>query len=262
MARGMSIGPALIIVAHPDDEVIGAGWLLTRLRQPTIVQVTDGGPRGSPASYAVTREAEATRALSLARPDPVPRLTLGVRDQEASYRLSEIGERLVFIFNRVRPRFVVTHPFEGGHPDHDATACAVHWASAQSGVRVFEFTSYHWRGDHLARGEFLPNGGRVRTHVLTPAERKVKRAMLDAHVSQRRVLEDFTVERERYRPAPAYDFTARPHGGELFYEKFDWGVTGARWRDLANEFLSADSGRLRWPRGAVATRSDLARDPR
>jgi hypothetical protein len=40
-------------------------------------------------------------------------------------------------------------------------------------------------------------------------------------------------EVERFRPAPAYDFTAPPHEGKLFYECFDWGMNGARFRELA-----------------------------
>ena len=35
----------VIVVAHPDDEVIGAGALLGHLRGVTILHVTDGSPR-------------------------------------------------------------------------------------------------------------------------------------------------------------------------------------------------------------------------
>jgi len=43
---------------------------------------------------------------------------------------------------------------------------------------------------------------------------------------------------ERFRAAPVYDFTQAPHPGKLFYENFDWGMTGERWRDLAAEALN------------------------
>jgi hypothetical protein len=41
------------------------------------------------------------------------------------------------------------------------------------------------------------------------------------------------VKRELFRLAPAYDFGAPPHEGQLWYEDFDWGMTCRRWRRLA-----------------------------
>src|SRR5437868_2111019 len=36
--------PALIVIAHPDDETIGCGALLRRLPRALVVHVTDGAP--------------------------------------------------------------------------------------------------------------------------------------------------------------------------------------------------------------------------
>jgi len=36
---------AMAVVAHPDDETVGAGALLDRLDDVVVVHVTDGAPR-------------------------------------------------------------------------------------------------------------------------------------------------------------------------------------------------------------------------
>jgi hypothetical protein len=61
--------------------------------------------------------------------------------------------------------------------------------------------------------------------------------MLDCFATQRHMLCHFGVREERFRPAPAYDFTAAPHSGTLLYETFGWNWTGERWRHLAQEAL-------------------------
>ena len=68
---------------------------------------------------------------------------------------------------------------------------------------------------------------------LTAEEAKRKRAMLDCFTTQRATLAPFGVDREPFRRAPAHDFTRPPHPGALHYERYDWGMTGARWRSLA-----------------------------
>ena len=31
----------------------------------------------------------------------------------------------------------------------------------------------------------------------------------------------------------SYDFSGLPNGGRLFYERYEWGMAGERWRELA-----------------------------
>ena len=39
------LGKTLVIVAHPDDEIVGCGSLLQRVREPLVLFATDGAPR-------------------------------------------------------------------------------------------------------------------------------------------------------------------------------------------------------------------------
>jgi hypothetical protein len=63
--------------------------------------------------------------------------------------------------------------------------------------------------------------------------------MLGCFRTQSETLAPFGVDAERFRLAPAYDFAQPPHPGALFYEQFDWGMTGDRFRAIAREVLQA-----------------------
>jgi N-acetylglucosamine malate deacetylase 2 len=103
---------------------------------------------------------------------------------------------------------------------------------------VIEMASYHGAGDSRATGIFLPGGGAVVRLNLSAAELRRKRLMLDCFVTQRETLAGFDTETEQFRLAPRYNFTQPPHVGKLYYERYDWGITGARWRSYAAAALA------------------------
>ena len=136
----------------------------------------------------------------------------------------------------VRPDLVVTHPYEGGHPDHDATAFAVHAARRLVGVAappIAEMTSYHMGHGGVETGAFQGGDEPAVTIPLTPAEIDLRARMMAAFATQRGLADQFTFDAERFRLAPAYDFGRPPHAGQLWYEKFPWGATGEQFRARA-----------------------------
>jgi LmbE family N-acetylglucosaminyl deacetylase len=244
---------AIVIVAHPDDETLGAASLLLRHSHCRVIHVTDGAPRAqrfrakstqSRQQYARTRRAELLAALAIAGIEAGQATSLGVTDMEAAVCLDTIAKRLAAELAARRPDLVVTHDYAGGHPDHDAVAWAVA-AACQLLLRcggrpplVYEMALYHGEGGGFHVGEFLRQhaGSEPIVLALSDDEHRRKRAMLDAFVSQREILGGFcelTVERFRRVSASAHDFTRAPHKGPLLYERWGFPITGEHWRALA-----------------------------
>ena len=250
LARRTAIDePVAVVVAHPDDETIGVGASLHLFRNLLLVHVTDGAPRNladaraygfaDAASYAAARRAELAAALAVS--GAVPELAeLGAADQQASLALKPLIGKLARLLDEHGTAAVVTQPYEGGHPDHDATSLIAHAAARRcGGIPVLEMASYHAAEDGgIATGCFLRNGAEAITILLDPAEQARKRAMLDRFETQRATLAPFGVAQEAFRRAPRYDYTQPPHVGMLHYERYDWGMTGARWRGLAQDALA------------------------
>lgn len=246
-----------IAAAHPDDEVIGAGAELRYLAELTLIHVTDGAPRNlldasregfrCRDDYARARRRELEAALAMAGCGAARLCELCVPDQEASYQLASIGQRLFEMFAQSGFEAVLTHPYEGGHPDHDATAFAVRAACRlleRAGLPVpvrCEFTSYHNDRGAMGVGRFLPGESaaeeRVVTVSLRPEEQQLKQRLLACFPTQRLTLSAFPCDCERFRSAPEYDFTVPPIAGTLYYELFDWGISGVEWRNQATRAL-------------------------
>lgn len=259
--QGVEESPrVLLLAAHPDDETIGASCVLGRISDCTIIYLTDGAPRdprwrsphvsGSRELYARVRAEEAASALALAGIPTTRIIFLGGVDQEAIYQVQRLEEDFSRIIRGVQPGVIITHAYEGGHPDHDTAALVVRLALRRSehalgsAPELVEMTSYHAVNGRRVSGEFLAcAGGSANQNEplvlrLSAAERAIKARMFGCYVSQWPVLSEFPLEPESFRIAPAYDFSQPPHEGSLWYECLHWPLTGARWRELASAAVS------------------------
>lgn len=244
--------PVLIVAAHPDDEVIGLGSRMPFIKNIRIIHTTDGAPNNlldarthgfsDAHKYRLARREELKSALRYADIKEDALIEAGFPDQETAFYLTDLIEFISFKIRELKPGIVITHSYEGGHPDHDSTSLAVHAALRILGIRapyaptILEFSSYHSNmNGGISVMNFLPHKSTtVREIYLTPLQAALKLKMLNCFVSQKAVLDIFPFDREVYRTAPFYNFAAPPHKGKLYYENFRWGVeSGSQWRMLA-----------------------------
>lgn len=162
--------PVVLLVAHPDDEIIGMGGRLSVFESLTLIHATDGAPNGvararqdfvDGKSYSSKRFAEVDRALAIVGARPVRHIRYDYTDGDLVLKLIEMVEQLEVKLRDVSA--VITHAYEGGHPDHDACAFAAQYAIRRlkaSGnvppVRL-EFTSYFSSNGRMRVGRFWPD---------------------------------------------------------------------------------------------------------
>ena len=253
----------MVVVAHPDDELIGAAGHLALWPDLKVVHVTTGSPRNPEYAkhagyadtlhYAAARRHEAEEALALIALAPDRIINLGIDDQDTSFRLIETTRRILRLFSETRPAVVITHAYEGGHPDHDAVCFAVHNAcqilfeSGLASPAIVELSSYFGRDGIRVTSSFLTARPPAKIVQLDASTRELKRRMLDCHRSQGKLLDLFPDGVECFRAAPRYDFSRPCHDGPLFYEFHDLGIRGSQWRELA--IAALEEFRLAAPRG-------------
>lgn len=250
--KSIAASDVAIVVAHPDDETIACGALLRRLKGVLLVVVTDGAPRNlydarghgfaDAEDYAAARAKELSNACLSAALHRV--IQFDVPDQEAAFNLDLISSRLFQIFREQRIGVVLTLAYEGGHPDHDATAFAVHHAAqaTRHNVGILEMPLYRARAGGELRQSFVPYAGRQPiVCTLNSDERAFKRRLIALYATQRNVLAGFSIDREQFRAAPHYNFAKPPNGGRVLYDRHEWGIRSDEWLQQACASLKAEA---------------------
>jgi LmbE family N-acetylglucosaminyl deacetylase len=141
-------GRACVVAAHPDDEVLGAAGLITRLAhigvEIAVVWATDGEAShpGSTVMSAETlgraRRAESRAALARLGIAPTATHHLALPDGQVRPHIGQLHRELAKI---VDPDDLVIVPWEGdGHPDHEAVADA----AVELGATRLQYPIWMW----------------------------------------------------------------------------------------------------------------------
>ncbi len=243
-----------VIVAHPADEVVGAGCLISKLVDVSILHVTDGAPCDMAdakaagfqerTEYAEARKQECISALAIADVPADRIVDLDVTDHCASNYLADLTRKIATFLQQSGANIVVTHPYEGGHPDHDATAFATHAALRllkRNGFRppsLFEMALHPSKDGKAKVPEFLGSDRETTTLLLDERATALKQKMFACFESQSESLAVSPFCHEKFRQPQSYDFTIAPHEGKLHYENFDWAPRGEEWQSLARQALA------------------------
>lgn len=210
----------LLLVAHPDDESIGAGLLLQRLGHAYVVFCANGPSwwpvdwlnYGLPHKRAQLRKQEAHQAIRITGKNHGIQF-LGYPDGWLITRLNDAYRSLAHLLRTWQPQQVITHAFEGGHEDHDTCSFLASQLSITFNFQVWEMPFYYREANTgaVVRQAFTTDD--PNDEIITPAsdtELEVKRAMLSAHESQRQIIARFDPTIEKFRRQPLHDYSHAP----------------------------------------------------
>ncbi len=221
----------LILIPHPDDEVVACAAAIARARAQGArvfgVNLSHGclarqtmwfWERGLYAQRVEQRIAESVRVADF----------LGIKmvGGNMARPAREIWPDLQTVYGEVMQAMQQCAPdclwvpaYEGGNPDHDAINAL---ASTIKNVPVYEMAEYNFIHGIPHSNAFLAIKGNEITLTLTPEEQVMKRAALKLYESEQKNLGDMDVRYESFRPLAEYDYSKRPHEGKLWYERFQW----------------------------------------
>lgn len=221
----------LILIPHPDDEVVGCCAALRRAASAGAdlfaIYLTTGVPDKRvlwwwrQQRHAALVQARRAEALAVAREigiEPIRFLEFASRTLTRRLRAAYDAVREAVGAHRIDQ--IWTPAWEGAHQDHDASNALA--AQFMDDVTVLEFAEYNNAGGRTNSQRFgQPNGTEMLLELGAP-ERSFKHRMLSLYRSERSNLRHIAADFECLRPLPRHDYAAAPHPGTLFYERFQW----------------------------------------
>ena len=221
----------LLLIPHPDDEVVGCCAAILRARAAGArvfgLYLTTGVPAAE-TLWPWRRHGHADRVARRWRESLLVADRLGIEiagcltgpSRGLKDRLADANIRALEITAAARIDHIWTPAYEGGHQDHDAANFLA--SRLADRAPVWEFSEYNFAGGRVNSQRFAQPNGTEHVLNLSADEAATKRALLDAYASERGNLGYVRTGREAFRPLATYDYSRPPHPGRLFYQRFQW----------------------------------------
>ncbi|MDP9127728.1 MAG: PIG-L family deacetylase [Pseudomonadota bacterium] len=220
----------LILVPHPDDEVVACAATIGRARaagaEVFALYLTHGciarealwpWQRRHYEFYVSRRIGEAKTAARFLGLQPV-----GWSPRPARHlwrALPAVRDEIRAAINQHHIDQLWVPAYEGGNADHDGLNAV---AQSFRHLSILEFAEYNFFEQQVRSQSFpFPNGTEHRI-TLTSADRLKKSAALAFYRSEKLNLNYVKTEHECFRALASYDYTRPPHGGTLWYARFQW----------------------------------------
>lgn len=221
----------LILVPHPDDEVVACAATIGRAQAEgakiTALYLTHGcipqkamwpWKRGHYRSSIARRHKEAEMVAKRLKIKPLAFADRPAR--QIALALPRVLEEIRYALASHDIDQLWIPAYEGGHADHDAIngACSL----LKQDISILEFSEYNAAQGKTQSNHFpSPNGSEVLVR-LTDEEKGNKQTLLNLYASERSNLGYIKTEHEVFRPLATYDYAKPPHEGTLWYARFQW----------------------------------------
>ena len=225
----------IVIVAHPDDEILGCATLIRRsvlARKRVIIIIVTSGANVGENNIAQIRRQESENALKSIGICESQIVWLNYPDQNTYKHFDEIYLQLQDKIkqNGMEQCILITHAFEGGHPDHDILA-VISFRMLQKGLipEVYCFPLYS-KINGVRRYQYCDLDKPIILYH-TSLESELKQKAISFYCSQREITKHFQVNSEKYFLMPR-DMIFTYNNREIFYN--DSKIVKIKYTDIVN----------------------------
>lgn len=225
-----SVNRILVVGPHPDDIEFSTGRLIMHRKGKNVFTIcmTDGrrGQEGTAVKkllneddYARLRIKETMIAQSELHIDINNQFFMNLPDQDVVSN-PYIIDKLFMIIRRIKPDFILIPPWEGAHPDHDATHLFLKIVTNNLGFdknKIIEYGSYNNFGGEFSIQEFVPyNNYEGEKFIPTPNQQIRWRNIMKIFKSQLNQQKDYIPKSrfENFRILPDYDYSKLPYSSK------------------------------------------------
>jgi len=221
----------LILVPHPDDEIVACAAAIGRARaqgaQIFALYLTHGciaretlwpWQRRSYDTFIAKRREEGEMVARYLGITPIGWSPLPARHLWRN--LQDIYKDIQSAVTRYSIDQIWTPAYEGGNADHDALNAISSLFSNQ--ISILEFAEYNFANGAVNSQKFPTLKGTEQTLTLSADEKASKQHALKLYKSEQKNLNYVACDHETFRPIAPYDYSQIPHKGTLWYARFQW----------------------------------------